>query len=274
MDQWDGQVYRRVLVVKGKPIAVAVTQTAAPAASQLSVEVTGPRLPSETRLLVAGALERLLGLQVDLTDFYTLAAGDPNLASMAERFRGLKPPRFPTMFETLVNAIACQQVTLTLGIRLLNSLADTCGPMVDTDHGPVHACPQPGAIAQLGLDVPRRLGFSYQKAQALIMLADAITKEALDLDGLEAMDDEAALAVLCKLHGVGRWTAEYALLRGMGRLHVFPGDDVGARNNLCRWLNLPQVLDYEGVRRVSLQWAPYGGMIYFHLLLDRLAMKQ
>jgi DNA-3-methyladenine glycosylase II len=45
---------------------------------------------------------------------------------------------------------------------------------------------------------------------------------------------------------VGRWTAEYVLLRGLGRLAVFPGDDVGARNNLRRWLGQPVSLDYAG----------------------------
>jgi hypothetical protein len=71
--------------------------------------------------------------------------------------------------------------------------------------------------------------------------------------------------------GVGRWTAEYVLLRGLGRVHVFPGDDVGARNNLRRWLRLKRTLDYEGVRRVLARWSSHAGLVYFHLLLDRLA---
>lgn len=41
---------------------------------------------------------------------------------------------------------------------------------------------------------------------------------------------------LRELRGVGRWTAEYVLLRRLGRLHVFPGDDVGAQKSLARWL--------------------------------------
>ena len=77
-------------------------------------------------------------------------------------------------------------------------------------------------------------------------------------------------ALLRRLRGVGRWTAEYVLLRRLGRLHIFPGDDVGARNNLQRWLHLPNPLDYEAVRRTLARWHPYGGLIYFHLLLDRL----
>ena len=42
------------------------------------------------------------------------------------------------------------------------------------------------------------------------------------------------------LRGVGRWTAEYTLLRGMGRIELFPGDDIGARNNLERWMRPSQ----------------------------------
>jgi DNA-3-methyladenine glycosylase II len=66
-------------------------------------------------------------------------------------------------------------------------------------------------------------------------------------------------------------TAEYVLLRGLGRTHIFPGDDVGARNNLKRWLRLEKPLDYEAVRRTLERWHPYAGLIYFHMLLDRLA---
>jgi DNA-3-methyladenine glycosylase II len=61
------------------------------------------------------------------------------------------------------------------------------------------------------------------------------------------------------------------LLRGLGRTHIFPGDDVGARNNLQRWLRLAEPLEYERVRRVNSRWSGCSGLVYFHLLLDRLA---
>jgi DNA-3-methyladenine glycosylase II len=73
------------------------------------------------------------------------------------------------------------------------------------------------------------------------------------------------------LYGVGRWTAEYVMLRGLGRLHIFPGDDVGARNKLERFLDIESKLDYEGVARVLARWRPYAGVIYLHLLLDSLS---
>ena len=61
------------------------------------------------------------------------------------------------------------------------------------------------------------------------------------------------------------------MLRGFGRLNIFPGDDVGARNKLGRWLSISQPLDYAAVGSLVRRWEPYAGHVYFHLLLDSLA---
>jgi DNA-3-methyladenine glycosylase II len=92
----------------------------------------------------------------------------------------------------------------------------------------------------------------------------------LDLERLTSLPVEDALAALRKLRGIGRWSAEYALLRGLGTLAVFPADDVGARHNLHRLVTVEPSRDYEAVRRAVSQWAPYAGLVYFHLLLDHL----
>src|SRR6185312_3158643 len=103
------------------------------------------------------------------------------LGPLAQRFRGMKPPRFPTVFECLVNAIACQQVTLTLGIRLLNRLAEAFGLAVGDGDPQAHAFPRPEDLAGHGPEELRPLGFSRQKARALIDLASAIVEGRLDL---------------------------------------------------------------------------------------------
>lgn len=63
------------------------------------------------------------------------------------------------------------------------------------------------------------------------------------------------------------------MLRGLGRTHIFPGDDVGARKRLEKRLGLRKSLDYRGVSRVLRAWRDFGGLIYFHMLLDGLAEK-
>jgi DNA-3-methyladenine glycosylase II len=225
-------------------------------------------------LAVISALSRLLGFDRRLDDFYAAAAEDPGLDQFARCFRGLEPPRFPSLFEALINAFACQQVTLSLGIQLLNRLAAAaCARHRDTPGGRAFAFPSPADLAGREPDELRALGFSRQKAQAIIELARAVAQDGLDLEALEQVDDATAAERLQGLRGVGRWTAEYVLLRGLGRLHVFPGDDVGARNNLQRWLGFLEPLDYEGVRRTLAQWAPFQGLVYLHLLLNSLQLE-
>ena len=272
IDRWDGAMYRRVLVVEGEPVEVVVKQVEPPNSPRLHVTVTG-RSISNTKKSVASVLNSMLSLQVDLSPFERFANRKAKLGPLVRRFRGMRPPRFPSVFEALVNGIACQQMSLTVGIILLSRLARMCGPCLEVHGKTIHAFPRPQDVAYRDPESLRRLGFSRQKVRAIIEAARAIVEGNIDLESLVESTDEAALAQLQGLRGVGRWTAEYILLRGLGRWHVFPGDDVGARNNLSRWLGHTDIVDYESVTRVLSRWKPYGGLIYFHLLLDRLSDK-
>jgi len=95
----------------------------------------------------------------------------------------------------------------------------------------------------------------------MIEMARSITAEGLDLEELATLLDDEAIACLCGLRGVGRWSAEYVLLRGLGRTHIFPGDDVGTRKNLERWLNLVTPPDSLAVHRALERWRLYGGLV-------------
>lgn len=271
IDRWDGRVYRRVLVLRDRPVEISVTQEGAPDSARLRVTATGVRLGPRAEPAVRAAAERMLGLHVDLRGFYERAAGHPKLKRLAERFRGVKPPRFPTVFECLVNAFACQQLSLTVGIILLNRLTERYGAAAGGQGGGARAFPQPGDLAVARPATLRRLGFSGHKTLAILSLAKAVAAGRIDLERIGDLEDVAAVARLSELRGVGRWSAEYVLLRGLGRFRVFPVDDVGARNNLARWLALRRSLDADGVLQVLARWSPYAGLIYFHLLLDRLA---
>lgn len=271
VDRWDGTIYRRVLPLGSVPVDVAVAQTTPPESPQLQVSVTGAGAGSAVKAAISPILERMLGLRADLNDFYRFASHDARLGALAERFRGMKPPRFPTVFEALINGIACQQMSLTLGIRLLTRLSEAHGLDWREGEAPAHAFPRPEDLAGVRPQTLRPLGFSQQKSRAMIEAAQAVCDGHLDLESLVGVSDEEAIERLKQLRGVGRWTAEYVLLRGLGRWHIFPGDDVGARNSLTRWLKLRKPLDYRRVGRVMARWKGYGGLVYFHLLLDRLA---
>ena len=270
IDHWTDQAYRRVLVYEGKPVEVEVTQTGTSDKPILHITAAADTIGPGLKSTLTHALERMLGLRIDLSKFYQFAREDPKLHELTQRFLGLKPPRFPTLFETLVNAFACQQLTLIVGILLLNRLAIKCGLPFKKGGATVYTFPQSERVAQLHAETFRKLGFSRQKGRALAELAQGVTRKTLDLRSIESLDDEAALEQLYQLKGVGRWSAEYVLLRGMGRTNLFPGDDVGAQKKLRNLFRLRKPLDYEGVRRILDRWQPFGGLVYFHILLDGL----
>ncbi len=273
IDRWDGFAYRRVLMLGSNPAEVEIIQDGPPERPRLRVTMTARGGAPESKTSLKALLTRMLGLRIDLAPFYAFAAGQKKIAALVQKFRGLKPPCFPSVYEALVNGVACQQLSLTVGIILLNRLAKRYGVSFTRRGETVYSFARPeelGRSTQAGL---RHLGFSRQKGLALRELSRLVLQKKVDLEPLRNYGDEAVLEMLNSLRGIGRWTGEYVLLRGLGRIHVFPGDDVGARNKLQRLLDVRKPLDYEGVRRIRERWMPYGGLIYFHLLLDSLAAE-
>ncbi len=271
VDRWDGRAYSRIIVLDRHAAQVEVTQ---PDEKHIHVHVETERSgPHNQKERVTSVIEKTLGIRKDLREFYTMAAQDRRLSGLVSLFRGLKPPRFPTAFEALINAIACQQLSLNVGITLLNRLSQAYGKAWTENGEPMHAFPLPEELVPATPSKLRRLGFSANKAQAIIALARAVQEGEADLESVETMGDEEAMEFLLERKGIGRWSAEYVLLRGLGRLNVFPGDDVGAQKNLKTLLRLKVRPDYEKIRQIARRWQPYAGFVYFHFLLHKLRTK-
>jgi len=269
-DLWDpgSGTHRRSISINGKPVAVAVTQNVDTDRASISVETSGEFAGPEMDGDVDRAVKRLFGLERDLSGFYEMAAGDPVLEPVVARLRGAKPPRFPSAFEALVNAVACQQISVDAGMHVLNRLSAKYGTPVPGDEQAPFVFPGPEDLAGAEIEEVKQVGFSFNKARTVVEAAQKIVTGDLELEELESAGDEEALKELTALYGVGRWTAEYVLLRGLGRIHVLPGDDVGAQNKLRVLFGITSKLDYESVGELTSRWSPYGGLIYFHLILD------
>jgi DNA-3-methyladenine glycosylase II len=234
IDRWDGTSYRRVVMIGRRVTELAIRQSGSSSAPSIVVTANPALRTLADRRQVRSTVDRLLGLHIDLREWYRVAQRDRRLAELADRFRGVKPPRFPTVFEALVNAFACQQLSLVVGLELLNRLAAVCDVRRGSGASAQYAFPAPRDVAARPPADFRAIGFSHQKVRALLALALGLDSGAIELDTLSVDSDADVCVKLRQLRGVGRWTAEYVSLRGLGRLHVFPGDDVGAQKSLAR----------------------------------------
>jgi DNA-3-methyladenine glycosylase II len=106
-----------------------------------------------------------------------MSAGDARLRLLADRFRGMKPPKFPTMFEAVVNAFACQQLSLEVGLELLNRLATVSGVRFGTVANPRYAFPTPSDVAKLRPEKCRAAGSAIRRS------AHSLTLPEQSLDG-------------------------------------------------------------------------------------------
>jgi DNA-3-methyladenine glycosylase II len=159
-------------------------------------------------------------------------------------------------------------------MHVLNRLTEAFGIVGEVNNAAasMRSFPPAAAIAHSNPDALRALGLSRQKGEYLIGLAQlAIDPKDRDFASIGQLDDDDAIARLSKIRGVGRWTAEYVMLRGFGRINIFPGDDVGGRNKLFEWLGMGDTPTYDSVGRMLERWHPYGGLIYLHLIVNAVA---
>jgi DNA-3-methyladenine glycosylase II len=271
VDLFDDGVWRRVLMIGRSPVGLAVTQTRRGSRPEIEVRISAAH-PREVQDQVAALVTRMLGLDLDLSGFYRLARNDSALRPLAKRLRGMKPVRYPSVFEAFANAVVCQLISVTAGMSVLNRLSTAFGKSMSCDNVAMRSFALAELVARSNPDALRAIGLSRQKGEYLINLARlAADPKDRDFSSIDALPDDDAIERLSEIRGVGRWTAEYVLLRGFGRINIFPGDDVGGRNKLYKFLGETATPDYAGVRRIMDRWHPHGGLIYLHLIVSGLA---
>ena len=270
VDVWTDGRYRRVFETSRGLALAEVVDRGSIDAPDLRLLVRGAGGNAAVRREVARALRRLLGLDIDPAPLRARAAGEPTIRAAAHALRGLRPPRFASLFEAFASVVPFQQVSLDAGVAVVGRLVEKFGASVEHGGESHRAFPAAAVIAAARPAALRACGLSMQKAGTLQAVAAAITREELHEGQLESLATPAAIAHLTALKGVGPWTAGLVLLRGCGRLDVFPPGDVGADRNLRALLGTQ---DERKVRAVIARFGDLRGYLYFCALGGSLIAK-
>jgi DNA-3-methyladenine glycosylase II len=270
IDLWDRGRYLRVLPTAEGLRLIAVENRGTIAAPALHGHVFGGPVSPATQEQIGTTVQRLLGLGVDLARFYALAEQDPRLQAATVALRGLKPPRFATLFETIANVIPFQQVSIAAGVAVVARLVERFGQRLDLGTRTYVAFPGPDQVARAAVEDLQRLGLSRAKARTLHTLAVQVCAGALSEERLEALPSTEAMATLTALPGIGPWSAGLILLRGLRRMEIFPEGDVGAAKNLGRLLGLEGPTRVADIRPVVVRMGHVKGYLYFYALGWRL----
>ena len=176
-----------------------------------------------------------------------LAGLEPAFAAVLDR-HGVPEPRSSTPgAHTLLRTIVGQQVSVATARSMWGKLEAGFGEPPDLSR-----------ILDASDEDLRAAGLSRQKAGYARSLAGLVLSGELDLDQLPA-DDEEAIALLTRIKGIGRWSAEIYLLFAEGRADVWPAGDLAVQIELGRLLGLDERPTEKQLREFAGRWRPYRG---------------
>jgi DNA-3-methyladenine glycosylase II len=262
VDRFDGNTFRRLLAVGKGTVLATVEQTGGATDPKLRVTLEGPGADSERAREAAERLvNRALGADSDLGLFYRAARIDPLLAPLVRRFRGLRIAGYPSLWEALVTAVLSQQINLSLAFGIRAHLATAFGRKRTVRGETYFTFPAPEAIAEAGERGLEGFRMSANKIGTMIRLANGFSSGDLSEEEIASLPEEAAIERLTAIKGIGRWTAETALLRGLACADAFPAGDLGIVKYLAEGL-------FEHGRRASEsemrlyaeRWRPWRGL--------------
>ena len=162
-------------------------------------------------------------------------------------------------FGTLVNSIISQQISVaaarTINARLLEATSDLGGsPKL-----------MPEGILKFDIEGLRELGVSRQKASYVRDLAEKVHSGAVQLDGLPGQTDDAVIETLIQVKGIGLWTAQMFLMFSLGRMDIFPYDDLGIKKAICLHYQLGDLPDKSIMLEIAAPWRPFATVACWYL---------
>ncbi len=176
-----------------------------------------------------------------------IAAVEPGFAR-ALKLAGYPEPRVRDPGHvTLLRTIVGQQVSVAAAASMWRKLEAELGPEMD-----------PAELLARDFDALRACGLSRQKQGYARSLCELVAAGELPLHALPE-DDEAAIALLTRIKGIGRWSAEIYLLFAEGRADIWPAGDLAVQAGLHKLLDLPERPSEKRTRELAVPWSPHRG---------------
>ena len=148
-------------------------------------------------------------------------------------------------FTTLARSIVGQQISVKAAQTVWDRFAVLPRKMI------------PANVLKLKVDDMRAAGLSARKIEYLVDLALHFDSGSVSTDNWHTMDDEAIIAELVGIRGIGRWTAEMFLIFHLMRPNVLPLDDIGLINGISKSYFSGDPVSRSDAREVAAAWAPY-----------------
>ena len=234
--------------------------------NSLSIEFLTKRPIKSIRAKVAKYVWNWFDLETNLKPFYRMAKSDAVLKHIADTYYGLRIVSIPDLFEAICWAVMGQHINLNFAYILKKRFVQSFGERFRIDDRIFYLFPTPEMIAKQTVSRFRQLQFTEKKSEYVIELAKKMKDGTLSKNTLLKKDSfKLVKKELMRLHGVGKWTAEYVCLRCLKDPAAFPVDDVGLQNAIKRQLRLSAKPSVDEIYKFSRRWKNWEAYATFYL---------
>ncbi len=230
--------------------------------SDLVIHVNGP---TDQRNDILNYVNTWFDLDRDLSGFYAILRKSGSLESLPDSFYGFRIIAIPDLFESLAWSIIGQQINLRFAYRIKRAFVESYGEPADDDLGIYHF---PGfeVVRDLSVTELRELQFSSRKAEYLIGIARSFSNGSIAQERLADMTDTAeVIDELCKTRGIGEWTANYAVMKSLGRMDCIPWGDTGMLEAIRKMRGLDRKPTREEVQAFYKPFKGWESYLTFYL---------
>ena len=256
-DTMEDSVYRRLLDLDDKLVLASVRSIGTLDAPELALELQGPELSPDDVESATDRVSWLLGVDQDLAPFYELGRADQAMAGLVEQFYGLHLPHTASVFEALVLAVLGQQISTSVARIIRTLLIETFGPSAEFDGETYYAFPRPASIWASSPAELHTMKLTQRKSEYVYGLAGSALDPETGLERLEELTDQEIVEKLVALRGVGMWTAQWALIRAVGRPDALPLGDLALRRVVSRLFMDGEDVNDAKVEEIAQRWSPY-----------------
>ncbi len=267
----DQRVLRRPLRLAGVPLVAEFDLSQAGTMAIRLVSLGGQARKKKSVLLDELTEQTLFlwGLDDDAEALDAAMISDRDMAPLLERFGALRIVRAPDLYEALLVAVIGQQVSVRAAQSIRRRLMQNLGTRVTVSDPPGredhHFYPTARQLIKSGELGLREQGLSRQKSTYLLEIAHRAAKGELNREAFATLSDEDALRRLCEIKGVGRWTAEIALMRGLGRNDVFAAGDLGLQVAVQALRSMRKRPSEKALRKIAERWKGWRSYAAFYL---------
>jgi DNA-3-methyladenine glycosylase II len=261
----------QVVGANGKLVLIIVTSHGTVDKPELCVEPkSNEMISSQDGKAIVETVCSLFNLGLDLDQFYEDVKADEIMSALVQRLRGLNSSSTSTVFEALVDSIVEQQISLHVAHSIQRKLVKAFGDVLTIDDEAYYAFPTPQSLASASVEQLRVCGLGLRKTGYIRNVSRLAESGDLDLEALkDRQDTDEIIRELDRIPGIGIWTAELTVVRGMRRFGVIPADDLGVRRCISHYYCNNRKISGLEARKIAEKWGRWKGLASFYLIVAK-----